>query len=69
MDKTLFEKQTGETCLICDEIKHDGIHILGWFLCSSCEQKLIKTETNDASYAFYLKKLRKLTMNDYAKEH
>lgn len=50
----------GEKCLVCEEENLVGIHIFNYFICQSCEQKIISTETNEDQYRFYLNRLRKL---------
>ncbi|HET7521851.1 MAG TPA: sigma factor G inhibitor Gin [Bacillales bacterium] len=69
MEKTIHSQNTGEVCLICEETKHVGIHICDQFICQSCEQKLVKTNTDDEWYVFYLRKLRKLGVHEMAKEN
>ncbi|OCA80653.1 sigma factor G inhibitor Gin [Bacillus sp. FJAT-27225] len=50
-----------ETCVVCGEIKTKGIHLYTSFICMECEMDMIKTETNDPKYPYYLKQLRKVT--------
>ncbi|MFC7370841.1 sigma factor G inhibitor Gin [Fictibacillus iocasae] len=52
----------GETCLICEESKTMGIHILHQFICHECEAKIIEAEVNDEYYRHYLSQLRKLKL-------
>lgn len=68
MEEAVTSQQTGETCLICEENKPVGIHICHQFICQTCEQKLVHTDTGDALYAYYLEKLRKLRVTDSEKE-
>ncbi|HET7656858.1 MAG TPA: sigma factor G inhibitor Gin [Bacillales bacterium] len=68
MEKTAVAWKTGETCLICEEKKEVGIHICDRFICDSCERKLVNTDTGDAHYAYYLKKLRNLCGDDHAEK-
>lgn len=58
---TILKKSIGETCLICEETKSDGIHIFNQLLCDSCEKKLVETSPEDKRYREYIKKLAKLT--------
>lgn len=60
MEEAISKQQTGEVCIICEEEKPVGIHICHQFICQSCEQRIVHTETNDALYTYYLNKLRKL---------
>lgn len=48
-----------KTCVICEEKKGKGIHLYTSFICSECENDLIKTETYDPKYKFYLDQLKK----------
>ncbi|MGG1572741.1 sigma factor G inhibitor Gin [Fictibacillus sp. NRS-1165] len=53
---------TGELCLICEEYKETGIHILHQYICMDCEKKIVSAETNDEYYKHYLNQLRKLKL-------
>ncbi|HEX7065185.1 MAG TPA: sigma factor G inhibitor Gin [Bacillales bacterium] len=66
MEKTVASRNAGEMCLICEEKKETGIHICHQFICESCEQELVNTDTGDASYLYYLRKLRNLCAGEYA---
>lgn len=58
-----YMKQTilGEICVICEHNKEKGIHLYNRFICIDCEGEMIRTETSDDKYQFYLKQLRQLT--------
>lgn len=60
MEKMMAVRKPEETCLICEEKSDTGIHICDRFICESCEQKMVRTDTRDASYAYYLEKMRNL---------
>jgi hypothetical protein len=64
MESTAHRK-IGETCMICEETKQTGIHICNQFICKSCEQELVKTDTEDDQYEYYLKKLRKINVTQH----
>lgn len=59
------KQQTGEICLVCEETKENGIHICNQFICTSCEEKLVQTDTDDERYGYYLEKLRKINVTDH----
>ncbi len=59
MDST-SKKPDGETCVICEQKKSQGIHLYTSFICTQCEKKIISTETNDPQYKFYIKQLKKI---------
>ncbi|KUP04243.1 carnitine--CoA ligase [Bacillus coahuilensis m2-6] len=54
-------KWSGECCIICEEIKEEGIHLYTSFICMECERDMVSTETNEISYSYYVTKLRKVT--------
>lgn len=53
---------TGEMCLICEENKQNGIHILHQYICMDCEEKIVSADTTDEYYHHYLNQLRKLKL-------
>ena len=63
INSKLNEKNSsdGETCVICEQYKEDGIHIYTQFICRACEKEMISTETDEEKYKHYLIQLRKLT--------
>ncbi|TCP22572.1 inhibitor of sigma-G Gin protein [Scopulibacillus darangshiensis] len=56
------KKYTGETCMICNEKKAEGIHICDQLICDSCQKEMLETDVNDIKYHYYLKKLSKLSI-------
>jgi hypothetical protein len=61
MSSLLTERETGESCVICEELKMRGIHLYTSFICTECEQDLIQTETDHPKYKHFLKQLKKVT--------
>jgi hypothetical protein len=61
MEPLMSRKNAGETCVICEQIKKEGIHLYTTFICTDCEKDIIQTETDDPKYQFYLQQLKKLT--------
>ncbi|KZE68087.1 carnitine--CoA ligase [Fictibacillus phosphorivorans] len=55
-------RQYGEICMVCEEQKDRGLHILQQFICQECEQKILTAKTNDEYYKHYLSQLRKLKL-------
>lgn len=49
-------------CALCGQIPpgglHDGLRMLGSFICSQCEAELIHLDENDPRYAHYVKLLQ-----------
>jgi len=50
-----------ETCVVCEEKKLRGIHLYTSFICTDCESDLIKTETDDPKYKYFIHQLKKAT--------
>ncbi|WML46436.1 sigma factor G inhibitor Gin [Neobacillus sp. PS3-40] len=61
MSSLLAHSQFGETCVICEQLKPNGIHLYTSFICEKCEKDIIRAKTNDPRYKFYLKQLKKVT--------
>lgn len=61
MGSLLARKQVGETCVVCEQAKTAGIHLYTSFICTECESVMIKTDTCDPKYKYYVEKLRKVT--------
>ncbi|MGM7684059.1 sigma factor G inhibitor Gin [Cytobacillus sp. Hm23] len=62
MSSLVVKKQLiGETCLICEQRKYQGIHLYKTFICIECEKNMITTDTSDPKYQFYLQQLKKAT--------
>jgi hypothetical protein len=61
LSSLITERNIGETCVICEEEKHRGIHLYTKFICTDCEKDMIQTETNDPKYLYYLTKLKNAT--------
>ncbi|MFJ7978601.1 sigma factor G inhibitor Gin [Peribacillus sp. JNUCC 23] len=55
-----LKKNTEETCIVCDQVKDDGIHLYTSFICKQCELAMVETETDDPRYKYYLKRLKKV---------
>ncbi|MBO8157643.1 MAG: sigma factor G inhibitor Gin [Bacillaceae bacterium] len=45
-------------CQICQEEKDEGIIVYHAFICSDCEQEIVKTEPEDEKYNYFVKKLK-----------
>ncbi|TMW69979.1 sigma factor G inhibitor Gin [Alteribacter natronophilus] len=62
MKGMLASEQTQEMqeCLICKQEKGYGIQVLHYFICESCEQELVNTDTKEEAYNEYVHRLRKV---------
>jgi hypothetical protein len=61
LNSPLAQRQSGETCVICEQMKPKGIHLYTSFICTDCEKDLIQTEISNPKYKYFLKQLRKIT--------
>jgi len=55
-----LEQNHGETCIICEHKKIEGIHLYTKFICMDCEKDMIQTDTSDPKYKYYLTQLKKV---------
>ncbi|ADU28320.1 sigma factor G inhibitor Gin [Evansella cellulosilytica] len=61
--KSLLEEKKYESlkeCLICEEEKGKGIHLLNYFICTECEHDIVTSDTDNSSYRYYLNRLKKV---------
>ena len=56
----MVELVNKQTCAVCDNQKEKGLNVYNLFICSQCEQKMVKTEPEDPSYAYFVEKLKRL---------
>ncbi|WP_084361066.1 sigma factor G inhibitor Gin [Neobacillus fumarioli] len=61
LNSSLAHRQFGEICIICEHQKPKGIHLYTSFICTECENDLIRTDTSDPKYKYFLNKLKKVT--------
>ncbi|MBO8138223.1 MAG: sigma-G inhibitor, Gin [Desulfotomaculum sp.] len=50
-------------CIYCKKLgkaQRDGINILGNFICSTCEEKMINTKCCSTNYIYYINGLKKI---------
>lgn len=51
-------------CIVCEKQKEDGITIYKQFICESCEQEMIRTDVKEPKYPLFVKRLRRIWMQD-----
>ncbi|MBU9721970.1 MULTISPECIES: sigma factor G inhibitor Gin [Bacillaceae] len=49
-----------QECLICEQERDNGIHLLNYFICKNCESDIVQSETKDQGYNLYVHRLRKV---------
>lgn len=47
-----------EKCIICEQPKKIGIHLYTSFICTDCEREMVKTDTDDPKYKFYVEQMK-----------
>ncbi|MFS0645377.1 sigma factor G inhibitor Gin [Siminovitchia sp. 179-K 8D1 HS] len=47
-----------EKCIICEKEKKIGIHLYTSFICTDCEREMVKTDTDDPKYKFYIEQMK-----------
>lgn len=55
------EKQA-EICIICSQVRRDGIKILAAFLCDDCESELVTTDAQDLKYPFFVQRMKQISL-------
>lgn len=59
----MVELENKHTCIVCDKEKDKGINVYNLFICFQCEQKIIQTEPEDPSYAYFVEKLKRMNQS------
>lgn len=62
----MMEQQTGQACIICSQVKEEGIVIVSHFICEDCEAEMIRTEAEDAKYRFFIGQMKKIGLQKNA---
>ncbi|EPY11110.1 MULTISPECIES: sigma factor G inhibitor Gin [Paenibacillus] len=50
-------------CIVCGEATNDGIMVVNQFICTACEQEMVKTNVQDLKYSFFIHKLKRLWLH------
>jgi len=61
-----MEENERKTCIVCGEHKEEGITIVTEFICMSCESEMVRTNTEDEKYPFFVRQLRQLWVRFHA---
>lgn len=49
-----------EQCIICEEMKQEGIRLHMLFICTPCESNMIHTDVREQKYQYYVEKLKNM---------
>ncbi len=55
-----MENETGLTCIICEQVRHEGIMICSEFICVDCEKEMVRTDVKDAKYPFFINQMKRI---------
>jgi hypothetical protein len=47
-------------CIICGQIKANGIVIISEFICENCEAEIVHTDVQDAKYPYFIHQLKQI---------
>lgn len=47
-------------CIICNQLKPDGIRILSEFICESCEAEMVHTDVQDVRYPYFIHQMKQI---------
>ncbi|UJF33144.1 sigma factor G inhibitor Gin [Paenibacillus hexagrammi] len=47
-------------CMICEQQRSGGIHIVSVFICDQCSSEIVRTDVEDRRYPFFVKQMRKV---------
>jgi hypothetical protein len=61
-----MEQQPGQSCIICGQVKEEGIVIVSHFICEDCESEMVHTEAEDAKYRFFIGRMKKIGLQKNA---
>jgi len=56
-----------QRCSICKEIKPINLFIFGKYICSDCEQRIIKAKVGQKRYRIIMKALKQITEDAVSK--
>lgn len=54
------------TCIICGQVKEEGIVIISEFICQDCEAEMVHTDVQDAKYPFFIHRLKRIFVTHHA---
>ncbi|WP_138496133.1 sigma factor G inhibitor Gin [Paenibacillus pinistramenti] len=63
MNETAGEAPAGaeaDTCIICGEIKNQGIKIVSEFICEDCEAEMVHTDVKEDKYDFFVHQMKQI---------
>lgn len=56
-----YSTYSNDICMICDELKENGVQIHHHFICTHCEKEMINLQVHTDLYSYFVQKLKKLS--------
>ena len=44
-------------CVVCDDVKEQGVRVLHAFLCDACQQEMVAVDATDERYELYVRRM------------
>ncbi|MBO2945919.1 sigma factor G inhibitor Gin [Paenibacillus sp. F411] len=57
-----MEEMAGQVCIVCSQIKQEGITIVSQFVCEDCESEIVHTNAEDAKYQYFIHRLKQIAV-------
>ncbi|WP_106769568.1 sigma factor G inhibitor Gin [Paenibacillus faecalis] len=55
-----MDEMKEHVCIICSQVKQEGITIISQFVCEECESEIVNTDAEDAKYHFFIHQLKQI---------
>lgn len=55
-----MEERMEYNCIICGQLKPNGITIISEFICESCEAEMVHTDVLDVKYPFFVHQMKQI---------
>ncbi|UHA75357.1 sigma factor G inhibitor Gin [Paenibacillus sp. 481] len=52
--------ESTQCCIVCNNATTDGIVVVNQFICTSCEQEMVRTDVEDEKYNYFIHQLKRL---------
>jgi len=49
-----------DTCIICNEVKSEGLRICDKFVCAACEREIVSTDVSHPRYAYFIECMKEI---------
>jgi hypothetical protein len=55
-----LEENIEMPCIICGQLKSNGIRILSEFICEVCEAEMVQTDVQDERYPYFIHQMKQI---------